>query len=48
MMTYIIKQLFLGRWFEVNSILHFENSQFKSLEQGKERLLYRDSQVVVK
>ncbi len=45
---YYKEQLYLGRWYEVNSILHFENSVFKSLEQGKERLLYKDHQVIVK
>lgn len=45
---YYKEQLYLGRWYEVNSILHFENSLFKSLEQGKERPLYKDAQVVTK
>jgi len=43
---YYKEQLFLGRWYEVNSILHFENSLFKSLEQGKEQLLYKDQTIV--
>jgi hypothetical protein len=45
---YYKEQLYLGRWYEVNSILHFENSLFVSLEQGKERLLYKDAQVISK
>lgn len=45
---YYKEQLFLGRWYEINSILHFENSAFKSLEQGKEQLLDKNSQVIVK
>jgi hypothetical protein len=44
---YYKEQVYLGRWYEVNSILHFENSIFKSLEQGDEQLLYKDTQVVV-
>ena len=38
--------LFLGRWYEINSILHFENSIFKSLEQGEEQLLNKDKVIV--
>lgn len=42
------EQVYLGRWYEVNSILHLENSIFKSIEQGKEQLLYKDAKVIVK
>jgi hypothetical protein len=45
---YYKEQLYMKRWYEVNSILNFENSVFKSLEQGKEQPLYKDSQVIVK
>jgi hypothetical protein len=40
--------LFLGRWYEVNTILHLENSVLKSIEQGEEQLLYKDQQIIVK
>ncbi|RTY86570.1 hypothetical protein [Flavobacterium sp. RSP15] len=40
--------LFLGRWHEVNSILHLENTVFKSLEQGEEQLLDKAHQVIVR
>jgi hypothetical protein len=43
---YYKEQVYLGRWYEVNSILHFENSVFKSLEQGDEQVLYNDNRVV--
>jgi len=42
------EQLYLGQWYEINNILHFENSVFKSLEQGKEQLLYQDNHVLAK
>jgi hypothetical protein len=40
--------LFLGRWYEVNNILHFEDSVLKSLEQGEEQLLDKGRQVIVR
>ena len=40
--------IYVGRWYEVNNILRFENSVLKSLEQGEEQLLYRDSPLIVK
>lgn len=40
------EHMFLGRWYEVNSILYLENSVLKSLEQGKEQLLYKNRQVI--
>lgn len=45
---YYKEQIFIGRWYEINSILHFENSSFKSLEQGKEQLLDKNSQVTAR
>lgn len=45
---YYKEHLYLGRWYEVNSILHFEDSVFKSLEQGEEQLLDKDPQVIVR
>ena len=45
---YYKEHLWLKRWYEVNSILHFENSVFKSLEQGKEQLLDKDLRVIVR
>jgi hypothetical protein len=45
---YYKEQLFVKRWYEVNNILHFENAILRSLEQGEEKLLYKNSQVIVK
>lgn len=45
---YYKEHLYLGRWYEVNNILRFENSVFKSLEQGEEQLLDKDRQVIVR
>ena len=43
---YYKEHLFISRWYEVNSILHFENSIFKSLEQGEEQLVDGDKIIV--
>jgi hypothetical protein len=40
--------LFISGSYEINSILHFENSAFKSLEQGKEQLLGNQQKVIVR
>lgn len=45
---YYKEQVFVKRWYEVNNILHFENAILRSLEQGEEKLLYKNSQVIVK
>ena len=45
---YYKEHIFLRRWYEVNSILYLENSVLKSLEQGKEQLLDKNRQVIVR
>ncbi|PWK75990.1 hypothetical protein LX99_03724 [Mucilaginibacter oryzae] len=44
---YYKEQLYVGKWYEVNHVLHFENDKFKSLEQGKESPLFKDTVVTI-
>lgn len=39
---YYKEQLYLNRWYTVNTIFHFKDDVLISQEQGKEELLYED------
>lgn len=45
---YYKEHIWSRNWYEINNILHFENAILKSLEQGDERLVDKEREVLVK
>jgi hypothetical protein len=45
---YYKEHIWMRNWYEINNILHFQNSILQSLEQGDEHLVDKERTVVVK